>query len=111
MITTTIEDGFFELLQSEVVLSIDGKKYRTGRFLNFRIDELFIQLDLIINGKQRHVDIPLPYGCEYTENEVVLSYVLSDMGEYGEAIDAKLKLVIGGGKSKLYNKCLVIRRV
>ena len=108
---TRIEDGFFELLQSEVIMTIDGKKYRGGKFMNFRIKDLFIQIDLIVKGKQRHVDIPIPYEARPIDNGLELSYKFDDMSDFGDEVDRLLKSAIGGGKSKLYNKCLHITRV
>jgi len=111
MMIDRIEDGFFDLLQSDVMLSIEGKKYRTGRFLNFRIKEFYIQLDLVVNDKQRHVDIPMPYEARCTSDSVSLSYKFEDMGDFGLEVDRQLKEFIGGGRSKLYNNCLDIKRI
>lgn len=106
-----IEDGFFDLLQSDIVIEIGGVKYRAGKFLNFRIKELFIQIDIIVKGKIRNVDIPIPYTAIYEDNILILSYKFEDMGNYGADVDSMLRNAIGGGKSKLYNKLLTIRRV
>lgn len=106
-----IEQGFFELLQSDVILMIGKKKYKAGRFLNFKIKEFYIQLDLVVNDKFRKVDIPLPFDTRQIENGIVFSYKLEDMGTYGAGIIKMFQNTIGGGKSKLYNKELVIKRV
>lgn len=108
---TNIEEGFFKLLQSEIVLSIGDKKYKGGLFLNFKIKEFYVQLDLVINDKFRKIDIPLPFNVEDVEDGVSFSYKLTDMGSYGENISKMFKNTIGGGKSRLYDKELIIRRV
>lgn len=108
--TTTIEQGFFDLLQSDVILTIGDKKYKAGRFLNFKIKEFYIQLDLVVNDRYRKVDIPLPFETRPTENGIIFSYKLEDMGSYGTGILKMFQNTIGGGKSKLYNKELIIKR-
>lgn len=107
---TVIEDGFFELLQSDVILTIDGKRYREGRFQNFRIKDFYIQIDLVVNDKLRHVDVPIPFRAEYDGEGVILSYQLTDMSDFGDEVSRLLKRVIGSGRSKLYDKCLRIDR-
>lgn len=106
-----IEQGFFELLQSDVILTVGDAKYKTGRFLNFKIKEFYVQLDLVVNDKFRTVDIPLPFDTRSCENGIIFSYKLVDMGSYGAEIVKMFQNTIGGGRSKLYNKELVIRRV
>ncbi len=106
-----IEKGFFELLQSDIILTIGDKKYKAGRFLNFKLKEFYIQLDLVVNDKYRKVDIPLPFDTKPTEDGIIFSYQLLDMGSYGAGIMKMFQNTIGGGKSKLYNKELVIKRV
>ena len=108
---TKIEDGFFELLQSEVVLTIGGKRYRGGKFMNFRIKDIFIQMDLTVKGKDRHVDLPIPYEVRRMDNGIELSYKFEDMGDYGGEVERLIKKAIGGGKSKFYNNCICITRV
>jgi len=108
---TKIEDGFFELLQSDIIMTIDGKRYRSGKFMNFRIKDIFIQIDLIVKGKPRHVDIPIPYAVRSVEGGMEMSYKFEDMGDYGDEVERLIKSAIGGGKSKLYNSCLCITRV
>ena len=106
-----IEEGFFTLVQSDIILKIGDKKYKGGRFLNFKIKEFYVQLDLVINDKYRKVEIPLPFSVKYIDNGVIFSYKLSDMGSYGPEILKMIQNNIGGGKSKLYNNELVIQRV
>ena len=106
-----IEKGFFDLLQSDIILLIGEKRYKGGKFINFKIKEFYVQLDLVVNDKYRNIDIPLPFKLKSIENGIVFSYKLSDMGSYGEEILRMFKNTIGGGKSKLYNKELVIKRV
>lgn len=106
-----IEEGFFTLLQSDIILRIGDKKYKGGRFLNFKIKEFYIQLDLVINDKYRKVEIPLPFAIKYLDNRVIFSYKLEDMGSYGSEILEMIRNTIGGGKSKLYNTELIIERV
>lgn len=106
-----IEKGFFKLLQSDVILLIGDKRYKGGRFLNFKIKEFYVQLDLVVKDKYRKIDIPLPFTVEDIDNGVVFSYRLEDMGSYGSEILKMFQNTIGGGKSKLYNKQLVIKRV
>lgn len=106
-----IEKGFFELLQSDIIMSISGKRYKNGKFLNFKIKEFYIQMDLIVNDKVRKVDIPIPFNVEYIDSGIVFSYELNDMGSYGSEVIKMIQNTIGGGKSKLYNKKLKIERV
>jgi hypothetical protein len=106
-----IEQGFFELLQSDVLMTIDGKKYKAGRFLNFKMKEFYVQLDLVVNDKYRKVDIPLPFAIKSVDRGIIFSYKLEDMGSYGSEILKMFQNTIGGGKSKLYNKELLIKRV
>ena len=106
-----IEEGFFTLLQSDIILKIGDKKYKGGRFLNFKIKEFYVQLDLVINDKYRKIEIPLPFSIKYIDTGVVFSYKLEDMGTYGSEILRMIQNNIGGGKSKLYNNELVIERV
>ena len=107
----SIEQGFFELLQSDIILTIEGKKFKAGRFLNFKIKEFYIQLDLVVNDKYRKVDIPLPFKVRSTDGGIVFSYRLEDIGSFGLGVKTKFQNTIGGGKSKLYDKELIIRRV
>ena len=79
--------------------------------MNFRIKDIFIQIDLIVKGKQRHVDIPIPYEVRSIDKGIELSYKYEDMGDYGGEVERLIKRAIGGGKSKLYNNCLCITRV
>lgn len=106
-----IEEGFCRLLQSDVILSIGEKQFKKGKFLNFKVKDFHIELDLIINGKYRQIDIPMPFGVDYADNTMILSYQIKDMGSYGDEIIRMIQNSIGGGKSKLYNKILKIGRV
>ena len=106
-----IEEGFFTLLQSDIILKIGDKKYKGGRFLNFKIKEFYVQLDLVINDKYRKIEIPLPFDVKYIDNGILFSYKMEDMGSYGPEILRLIQNNIGGGKSKLYNNELVIVRV
>ena len=106
-----IEQGFFKLLQSDILLTIDGKEYKSGKFLNFKIKDFYIELDLVINDKYKKIDIPIPFKIEYSDNNMIFSYKLEDMGSYGNEIKKMIQNSIGGGKSKLYNKELKIKRV
>lgn len=106
-----IEHGFFNLLQSDVILSIAGKQYKSGKFLNFKIKEFYIELDLVINNKYKKVNIPIPFKVIYTDDVLIFSYKLEDIGSYGKDIIRMIQNSIGGGKSKLYNKELRIERV
>ena len=106
-----IEESFFELLQSDVILTIGEKKFKRGRFLNFKMREFHIQLDLIINDKYRKVDIPFPFLIRSIDGGVAFSYKLEDIGSYGGCIKKRIQNTIGGGKSKLYNTELLIKRV
>lgn len=106
-----IEKGFFKLLQSDVILLVGDKRYKGGRFLNFKIKEFYVQLDLVVKDKYRKVDIPLPFLVRDIDNGVAFSYKLEDMGSYGNEIIKMFQNTIGGGKSKLYNKELIIKRV
>jgi hypothetical protein len=108
--TGNIEQGFFKMLQSDIVMSIDGKVYKTGKFINFKIKEFYIQMDLVINDRYRKIDIPLPFETGDIQDGIIFSYKLDDMGTYGAGINKMFKNTIGGGKSKLYDKDLVIRR-
>jgi hypothetical protein len=109
--TEQIENGFFKLLQSNIVIDIGERKYREGKFLNFRIKDFYIQLDVIVKGKNRCIDIPIPYKVYDLDNGLGFSYEFKDMGNYGEDVDRMLRNSIGGGKSKLYNTTLTIKRI
>ena len=106
-----IEESFFKLLQSDIELTICGKKYKSGKFMNFKVKEFFIQLELIVNGKDRKVIIPHPFKVYDDEDSLVFSYQLEDMGSYGNGVYVLLKNAIGGGRGKLYNKELTIKRI
>lgn len=106
-----IEQGFFELLQSDIIMSVDGKRYKAGKFLNFKVKEFYIQMDIVVGDKYRKVDIPIPFKVDNIERGIIFSYKLEDMGTYGSEVLKMFQNTIGGGRSKLYNRELLIKRV
>lgn len=106
-----IENGFFKLLQADIIMTIGGRKYKIGRFLNFKIKEFYIQLDLVVNDKYKKVDIPFPFLVKCDSDVIIFSYKIADMGTYGPEILKMFQNTIGSGKSKLYDKELVIKKV
>ena len=105
-----IEHAFFKMLQYEVTMNIGEKRYRSGKLQNFKVMELYIQIELLVKGKERKVEIPLPFEITELSDSIVFSYQLADMGEYGAELNKKIKKQFGGGKSKLYNNLLTIKR-
>lgn len=107
-------EAFFEkniqtFLQRNVVLEVNGKKYRRGKLKNFKVMDLYYQLDLLVDGSPRKVELPIPFKMRMNGGDFEMSYKMSDMGEYGLQLDKKVKKEFGFGRSKLYNSILVIK--
>lgn len=105
-----LNSAFFKLLQCDVMMTIGSRKYRAGRLQNFKVQEIFIQVELLINGKLRTVELPLPFKMTATDDTISFSYKMSDMGVYGDALNRKIKKQFGNSQSKLYNNVLTIKR-
>lgn len=105
-----IEQALVEFLQSDIELYIGKKKYRHGKLKNFKMFDLYVQLLLSTNGKERKVELPMPFVFERNKTGIAFSYRISDMGSYGVDLLEKIQKHLGIPKSKLYNNVLMIKR-
>lgn len=105
-----IESLLLDMLQSNIAMRIDGKSYRTGKLKNFKIFDLFIQFLITVGGKDKRLEIPIPFMVDFDDGVLKFSYTMSDMGDFGRDLDIKIKKSIGTPKNKLYNRVLTIER-
>lgn len=112
-IQENIEKAFLRYLQSDIIMLLDGKKYRAGRFQNFKMMDLYVQVEFTVNNntKLRKVDLPIPFKLEDTPDGIIFSYKLEDMGGFGATLEKIVKKGFGSNLSRLYNRRLLIKRV
>ena len=104
-----IENKLMEFLQYNIVITRGEKPYRRGRLITFKIYDFYIKMNFSYKGKNRKIDLPLPYKLIYNEEnkELIFSYKLSDM-----TMDYELVKELYDDypeKGKLYNSYVVIK--
>jgi hypothetical protein len=109
-INEQIEAKILDMLQSNVVIYIGDKKYRTGKLQNFKVMDLYVQISLIVSHVERKFEFPTPFKVIKTKDELAFSYEVSELGDFGNKLDEKVKKTFGIPKSKLYNQRLRIKR-
>lgn len=65
-----------EFFQKQILISINGKTFKSGKFLLFNYNNFFIHLNLINNkkGKSEIVKIPVPFVYEYYKDSGILYF-------------------------------------
>lgn len=109
-ISKEIEDALGDFLQCDVVMYSGTKKFRSGKIKNFKLTDLYIQIILVCSNKDKKVELPIPFKVEKTEDTIMFSYKMSDIGDFGQSLHEKIKKYIGIPRSKLYNQHLMIKR-
>ena len=103
-----LESILMDFLQYNIIIKINGKLFRKGRFIKFKMHDFFMRLDFIHKDKKRKIELPLPYKILYDkENKsITMSYKLDDMAIEYESI---LKLYDDvTEKGRLYDALLSI---
>lgn len=105
-----IEEQLSAFLQSNIIFYINDRKYKQGKFINFKIDEMHIEIHYIYDKKMKKLDFPIPFLIINNDSEILMSYKMSDIGPYGNILDRKIKEIFDKPKNKLYNSILKLKR-
>lgn len=81
---------------------------KKGKLLNFNIKLPFFYFIIESKNKSREYPLPQPFNFEYKNNEIVMSYELSDTIQDKNIVD-KMRKLGNISESKIFDKKLYIR--
>jgi len=101
-----------DLLQSYLVLKINGKSYRKGRFVLYKHKNFYLTLILKLdNDKIKKVELPIPYNIERWDADglVYFDYRFTALAQNNKPLLAVIKKLPKTGNNKFYNSILEIK--
>ena len=110
---TPIEDILKELLQRDLIFTINKKKIKQGKLLLFKQNNYTIDFQLCPVNKKDFSKIityntPIPFNLTINEKGMVFDYRLNTLSKNNKNILKHLKSIIPVAKNKFYDNILYI---
>ena len=107
---TIIEDKLKNLLQHNIVLSVNNKKWKQGHFVLFKQNNFYIELYMKSNKKlYDKFDIPIPFNITDIKDGLMFSYKLEHLSQNKEDILQDLIKIKPLMNCRFYDKYIEIK--
>lgn len=105
---SNLEPYFSNLLQRELVFSIDNKPIKRGKLILFNVKDFTITFFLLHNNEQKRYELPYPFLINSDKDVVSLDYRLETLSHNNDSILIKLRSLNKKKNIKIYDSIVTI---